>query len=237
MLRIGICDDEIHARDALRLSIEQFLHNGGRIIYEFSSGKSAVNWLGKHFGEMDILFLDVEMNGLTGMEAAKLIREKDRDILLVFVTGYPDYVFDGYTVQALDYLIKPVKKEKLKEVLDRAEAALEARAPKTFTVQNAEGLFRIPFSEILYFYSDKRLVKLVTSKQVYSFYGKLDMVENKLDSEFIRIHQRYLVYGKNVREMEKNSVTIGNVSLPISRALRPFAMMKLARIMLGENTV
>ena len=95
MLRIAICDDEIAARDMLRIQLEKVLvESTEEIVYEFSS-VNAVSWLQKHPGEIDLLFLDVEMDGLNGMETAKKIRAFDKDLSLVFVTGYADYVFDG----------------------------------------------------------------------------------------------------------------------------------------------
>ena len=97
MLRIGICDDQIDARNTLRFQLEKVLYEESeQIVYEFSTGESAVRWLKKHPGEIDLLFLDVEMNGANGMEAARQIREFDKGICLVFVTGYTDYVFAGY---------------------------------------------------------------------------------------------------------------------------------------------
>lgn len=204
MLRIGICDDECCARDTLRMAVEQILHNEeGKVIYEFSSGKSAANWVCNHMGEMDLLFLDIEMNGLSGMDAAKSIREQNNDILIVFVTGYVDYVFDGYSVQALGYLLKPVKTAKLQEVLNRGFKILNERESKTFTFQNSDGFYRIPLKNILYFYSDRRLVTLITINGNHSYYCKLDDIEENLDSDFIRIHQRYLVNRNAIERIEK----------------------------------
>lgn len=144
MLRIGICDDEIQARDALRGSLERILRNDdGKVFYEFSSGEGVVNWLTKHRGEIDLLLLDVELKGISGMDAAKLIRKQDTGLLLVFVTGYADFVFDGYAVQAMDYIVKPAKEEKLAQVLKRAQELLLNSKPQTFTLQNSDGLYRI----------------------------------------------------------------------------------------------
>ena len=99
MLRIAICDDESRARDALRCSLEKILlEETEAVAYEFSSGSGAVRWLKQHSGEIDLLFLDVEMQGMSGMEAAQQIRDFDQKIIIVFVTGYPDFVFDGYRV-------------------------------------------------------------------------------------------------------------------------------------------
>lgn len=102
MLRIALCDDEQEARDQLRFQLEKSIYETDEeIVYEFSSGETAVRWLKKHPGEIDLLFLDVEMKEMTGMEAAERIREFDKTILLVFVTGYSEYVFDGYRTGAL----------------------------------------------------------------------------------------------------------------------------------------
>lgn len=121
MLRIALCDDEALAREQLSCQIEKLIEDtGSRIVYEFSSARNAVRWLRNHPGEIDLLFLDVEMKDQNGVEAAKAIREFDRNLMLVFITGYPDYVFEGYQAEALDYIIKPADPEHLFEVLSRA---------------------------------------------------------------------------------------------------------------------
>ena len=110
MLRIAICDDSEDDREILRSLLEKcYISADEDVVYEFSQGTNAVSFLKKHPGEIDLLFLDIEMPKLSGMEAAEAIRAFDTSIQLIFVTGYPDYVFDGYRVGALDYLMKPVK--------------------------------------------------------------------------------------------------------------------------------
>ena len=204
MLRIGICDDEIYARDALKLMLEKLLRNDGNsVFYDFSSGEGVVNWLSKHNGELDILFLDVELNGISGMEAAQKIRERDRSLMLVFVTGYADFVFDGYSVGALDYLVKPINAGKLKKAVTRAKALLEDRKPQVFTVTNSDGMYRINKKDILYLQSDRRLVKVFTEHNEYSYYGKLDAAQVSLGNGFVRIHQRYIVNAGAVSKVEK----------------------------------
>ncbi|MDE7286401.1 MAG: LytTR family DNA-binding domain-containing protein, partial [Lachnospiraceae bacterium] len=197
MLRIGICDDQTNARDALRFELEKVLRDESeQIVYEFSTGTSAVRWLEKHPGEIDLLFLDVEMDGISGMDTATQIRSFDKEICLVFVTGYADYVFDGYKVNALDYVIKPASAQRLLDILKRVREQLSDKYDKTFSFKNPEGTYRLPLSDISYFYSDKRKVNIVcTSREgslSYSFYGKLDEVEEQLSHAFVRIHKRYL---------------------------------------------
>lgn len=236
MLRIGICDDSVDARDALRLQLEKILREDSEeIVYEFSTGAAAVHWLEAHSGEIDLLFLDVEMDGMNGMEAAERIRRFDSHIMIVFVTGYSDYVFDGYRVNALDYIIKPAGTKRLSEVLGRARGQLWKRADNMYVFKNTDGTFRLPISGIKYFYSDKRKVILVygTENKEYAFYGKLDEVENKLFDRFVRIHQRFLVNAERVTNIGSDHCAVDGKELPMSRALKEEATVKLAKSMLG----
>ena len=126
MLSIGICDDNYDARLSLRSALERLLEesSGQARFLEFSSGEGLLGWLDRHQGELDLVFLDMEMGELDGMETARRLRQAHEGLQLVFVTGFPDRVFDGYTVGALGYLLKPAKPQQLEEILQRAVAAL-----------------------------------------------------------------------------------------------------------------
>lgn len=235
MLRIAICDDEIAARDMLRIQLEKVLvESTEEIVYEFSSGVNAVSWLQKHPGEIDLLFLDVEMDGLNGMETAKKIRAFDKDLSLVFVTGYADYVFDGYHACALDYLLKPVSEQRLRELLHRVREKQAEEETETFFIKNMDGTWRFRLRNILYFYSDRRRVILVTRNSQYPFYAKLDDIESRLSPQFVRIHQRYLVNPANVDHIGKSFVTSGGVDLPCSKRYQETARRQIARTMLFD---
>ena len=237
MLRIGLCDDEARIREGLRFSLQRLIDEDEMklCIYDFSSGEGVLHWLEKHPDEMDILFLDIEMSGLNGMETAARIRAQDNNLIIVFVTGYTDYVFDGYGVNALDYLVKPVKQEKLAQVVKRAIGAMQQAAPSLFTLQNTQGIFRVPKKDILYFYSDRRQVILVSKNKEYSFYEKLDQVQEQVGTEFIRIHKRFLVQADGVDSIEANALQIGDTTLPISRACHKEAMTAFARRMFKQQ--
>lgn len=231
MLRIGICDDEAASRDCLRLAIQKLLRQDDGAYFEFSSGEGAAAWARKHQGELDVLFLDIEMRGMDGMETARQIREFDQNLILIFVTGYADYVFDGYQADALGYLMKPVAPEQLAGVLERARQKLEQRAPELYVLRNADGIYRLPKREIRYVYSDRRIVTVVTAQREYPFYARLDDVAQDLGADFVRIHQRYLVNARAVSAVEGGEVAVGETRLPVSRSCRAEAMMRLARAM------
>lgn len=235
MFRIGICDDAADARMALRGAASRALDARGvqHMVFEFSSGEGVTAWYDKHVGELDLLFLDIEMGDMDGMQAARMLRALDAGLGLVFVTGYADYVFDGYAVGALGYLMKPLKSAQLDEVLTRALGQIYLEERRAFLCRNADGLYRIPHETILYFFSDKRLVTCVTEQRQYPFYGKLDEVQRELGEAFVRVHQRYLVRAAAVERVEGGaSVVMGEVMLPISRACAPGALAALARAML-----
>lgn len=231
MLRIGICDDSADARIALRAALERALdrRKGEGTFFEFSSGEGLLRWMEKHAGELDLVFLDIEMGELDGMETARRLRSADEGLQLVFVTGYTDYVFDGYSVGALGYLMKPPQPDRLDEVLDRGLEARLRDGDKAFLCRSGETMYRIPKKSILYFASDRRQVSCVAAARTYTFYGKLDEVERAVGEGFVRIHQRYLVRSAAVDRLEGSQVFIGEEALPVSRACRSAALAALAR--------
>lgn len=232
MLRIGICDDIYDARLVLRAALERVLEKR-RVqgqFREFSSGEGLLRWLESHAGELDLVFLDMEMGELDGMETARRLRALDVGLQLVFVTGYADHVFDGYSVRALGYLMKPPRQEQLEAVLDRAQAALVRELDRAYVCRNGDTHYRIPISNILYFASDRRQVQCITQGQTYTFYGKLDAVAAEVGAEFIRIHQRYLVRAGAVDRIEGSELVLrSGERLPVSRSCQRTALAALAR--------
>ena len=235
MLQIGICDDVRDARFELRCALERILEARAieAWLYEFTSGDRLLSWMTKNTGKLDLIFLDIEMEGKNGMETAKLLRGADKNLQLVFVTGHPDFVFEGYTVGALGYLMKPTESERLGDILTRAISALHLGASEDFVCRNSEGTYRISKAAILFFSSEKRIITCVTNMRNYAFYAKLDDVEREIGTPFIRIHQRYLINAAAVERIERDVVYIyGGQKLPISRTCQKEAMLALTRAML-----
>jgi len=236
MLRIGICDDSQDARFALRCTLERILEqkNMTAEIFEFSTGERLLHWMENHFGELDLVFLDMEMGQLDGIATARRLREADDGLQLVFVTAYADRVFDGYSVGALGYLMKPPNLEQLEDILLRASAALQKDAENAFLCRCGDVTYRIPVQSILYFVSDRRRITCVTKNRSCTFYGKLDAVEQALGQGFVRIHQRYLVRAAAVDRFSGSEVFLGETALPVSRSCQRSAMLSLARSSLED---
>lgn len=236
MLSIGICDDNYDARFSLRSALERLLeerHAQARFL-EFSSGEGLLGWLDRHQGELDLVFLDMEMGELDGMETARRLRKLDEGLQIVFVTGFSDRVFDGYSVGALGYLLKPAKPQQLEEILQRAIAALHRQEDQVFLCRSGDITYRIPKHSILYFSSDRRQVTCVTPQRSYTFYGKLDQVAQEAGRSFVRIHQRYLVRAGAVERVTTGEVLLGDVTLPISRSCQQAALAALTRAALED---
>ena len=216
MLRIGICDDLADARLVLRSLLERILEARkvqGQF-FEFSSGETLLRWYDHHIGELDLIFLDMELHELDGMETARRLRAADAGLQMVFVTGYADHVFDGYSVGALD----------------RAQGALVRELDRAYICRNGDTYYRVPISNILYFASDRRQVQCVTEGRTYTFYGKLDAVAEEIGAAFVRVHQRYLVRAGAVDRMESGEVILRNGErLPVSRSCQRSALLALAQ--------
>ncbi|WP_394962567.1 LytR/AlgR family response regulator transcription factor [Candidatus Allofournierella excrementigallinarum] len=237
MLRIGICDDVYGARLGVRGGVGGAgeKRRTAAAFFEFSAGENLLRWLEGHAGELDLVFLDLEMGEVDGIETARRLRAADEGLQIVFVTGHADRVFDGYGVGALGYLLKPPAPEALEEMLDRAGAALCRELERAFVCRRGEAYYRIPLQTILYFSSDRRQVTCVTQGRRYAFYGKLDDVAAQLGPAFVRVHQRYLVRAAAVERLEGAEVYLaGGVSLPVSRSCRQAALLAMARAELGD---
>lgn len=244
-MEIAICDDEKKLRTGLRNVIETTLQLNGLDyhIREYESGESLLAGMALH--PAGLLFLDIEMEGMNGMETAKQLRRKYKDTVLIFVTAYPDYVFQGYEVHAFHYILKPYKEDKIRNVLMRALNEAGIRQEKYYLVEQKSGTYRIAFSEVLYFRSEGRSVEAVLlpddaksdrgepDLKTVRFYGKLSDIEKEMPVSFIRIHNRYLVNLQYVEKLEGPRLECGGVTLPVSRAYKQDTAVAFAKLMLG----
>ena len=233
MLNLVICDDERTLRNDLRKVLETELELCGETfkIAEFDCGESLVRALNDSV--FDIIFLDIEMKDLDGVATAREIRKWTSAPEIIFVTSYPDFVFQGYEVQALNYILKPYQKEKIISVLHTALERLGRDSEKYYMVESRGQTLRLPLSRIKYFFSDRRSVNAVTAEETHTFYGKLSELETELPENFVRIHNRYLVNLKYVQSIQGNSVQMAGEELPVSRSCKQDLAIAFAKYMLN----
>ena len=164
----------------------------------------------------DILLLDIEMGAMDGVTMAKKVRTHNEAVQIVFITGYSDYIAEGYEVAALHYLMKPVNKDKLFSVLDRA---LEKRKQeeRCLNLESAGEMVRIPFYEIRYLDVRQNYVT-IHAKQDYTVKRTLGDFEKELDDRFCRVGRSMILNLKYIQRVTKTEVRLSNGTvLPLPR--------------------
>ena len=163
----------------------------------------------------DVVLLDIQMKGASGIVLAKQIRKLDKWLRIIFITGIADYVYEGYEVSALNYLLKPVSKEKLFECLNRAYDAISNDANPIQTpmfVFEIEGqTHRVKQSEILYAEAQKNYTLLVLKDQNYLIRQSFSDIFEQLDAKcFVKTHRSYFVGLEHIRFVDHQEVVLDN---------------------------
>lgn len=205
-MRIAICDEETRGRERIRTLLDKEF--SGAQTSEFDSGMKLIEAV-KGGYQPDIVLLDIAMEGMNGMETAKKLRSLS-DVILIFVTGIKEKVFQAFDVGAFHYLVKPVDEEKLKDVLNRAVKEVEKRAgTMRFLLIKAAGKHRkIPVEDILYVENNGRKVILHTRTERLEYYERMNHLEEVLGEGFFRCHRGYLVSLAAVSGYDNTSITV-----------------------------
>lgn len=219
-LKVAICDDEQNHICVLAELVRKWeiCHSHQIKIQEFPSAEAFLfEYSGNH--NFDILFLDIEMAGMNGVELARMLREENDDLQIVFVTGYDDYIADGYDVAALHYLMKPVKEEKLISVLDRAVRLISDREKNI--ILNVNGVVqKLPLDKIIYIESQQNYIVIHTEKEKYRVKRTLSSIEKELNNGFFRTGRSYIVGLRYVAGISKTEIKLDNgTAIPLGRGL------------------
>ena len=184
----------------------------------------------------DILFLDVEMKHLDGMETARRVRELDKDVIIVFITNMAQYAIGGYAVGALDYVLKPVPYFAFSQQLRKAEEQLRRRARHYLALPVEGGMRRLDSSLIYYLESEGHRVHFYTEEGDFVAAGTLKAFEEKLaERPFARCNSGYLVNLAQVKSVQQGMVQVGPYELQVSRPRRKAFLAALADHIGGEG--
>lgn len=220
-MRIAICDDERVQQELLKNYIEEWTAEKAEkvVLNCFQSAEQFLfSW--EEDKSYDLLVLDVEMGDMSGMELAKKLRSQKSEVPIVFVTGYEKYMALGYEVSALHYLLKPIRKEKLWEQLERIRNNRKNMEKMWF--QTAQGSIVVPVEDIWYIEADRHNCilhyadKVQQIKHTFSYVVKL--LEHR--KEFTVCHRSLLVNLQHVSMIVRNELVLDNGErLPISRSM------------------
>ncbi len=210
MLQIAICDDEQFYREKIKYLLEEYLQAKGMLytLHLFLSGEDFLEQCENNV-RFDIVFLDISMEEVDGIQAAQRIRSFHSDTYIVFVTAFIDYALEGYKVNAVRYLMKDTLEIALEECMN---AILQKMQVARVTFSFLEGEKRLYTDNILYVESrgHKSIFHYMESEMVsYQIYDKLDSVERNLEGYgFLRIHKSYLVNMKHIRKISNYIVSL-----------------------------
>jgi DNA-binding LytR/AlgR family response regulator len=227
-----IIDDEPLARKGLKeyISDTDFLHLAG----EFDNPLKAAEMISR--GEVQLLFLDIQMPKITGLEFFKTLQQAPP---VIFTTAYPQYALDGFEVNALDYLVKPISFDRFLKAALKAREYYEVREKNTLDTTPAAGYFfiktdnkliKLEYDDILFAEALQNYVVIHTKEKKYLTYLTFRSVEDYLPADrFIKTHKSYIVAAAKIESIEGNDIRIGNHHIPISRNLKDEVMERLLK--------
>lgn len=218
-MKIAICDDEIQFIEEVCALVEQWAKKRGVevALHRFTNGDDLI--LAQQNTCMDLIFLDVIMPLLNGIDTARELRGHDQMTPLVFLTSSREFAVDSYEVKALNYLVKPLDEKKLFSVLDDFLKTF-GQSKAAFTAKTSFGFCKITISDVNYLEAQNRQVLVYLSNgetiRIRELFSKCEKIFT-LEAGFFKCHRSYIVNLSYVRQFTKTQITTENAAIPISR--------------------
>lgn len=236
MIRIAIVEDEDSATFRLHECLDRFAKESG-VAIEQTCFKSAVSFLKEYTKNYDIIFMDIDMPDLNGMEASRKLRKLDQSVVIIFVTNLAQYAIKGYEVGALDFILKPVNYYSFKLKMRRAVNTLTRKNDPVLTLSKGTELSFIKASDLYYVEVMGHNLTYHTSMGVFNVKGSLRAAEAALTSKiFFRSNYCYIVNLNHVRKLDKNTITMtGGDELLVSRNRKKEFLRRMAEIYVNDD--
>ena len=233
-MRIAVIDDEKEVRDSLSAYIERFAEEAD-LKMEVSTFPSGDALLAEYQQVWDILMFDIDMPGTNGMETAKKVREKDRNVTILFITNVAQYAIDGYGIDAVDYILKPVNYYEFSMKFHRAVAKSAHSRERAIMVDTVEGTRRIRLNDIDYIEVLAHYIYVHTGSREFKARGNMKEWEEELKRfGFSRVHKSYLVNLSKVENIHGKELTVDGHEVPVSRNYRDSFMQDYMKFYRGE---
>ncbi len=211
-LKVLIVDDEAHARSRLRTLLAECTEPRVDVVGEAANAVQAVEQIQRT--NCDLLLLDVRMPGVDGVQLASRLREMGMPPAIVFVTAYAEHAVEAFELEAVDYLTKPVRRERLQQALQkvlRARSAAESGVELSsfggehLIIQERGRSERVALSEVIYLKAELKYITVRTAEKEHIFDGALNDLEQRYPHLFVRVHRNALVARRAVRAVEKHN--------------------------------
>lgn len=225
LIKTIIVEDEPMARRSLEKMCEKAEQI--ELINSCENAEEALVCLEKQ--NIELLFLDIEMPGLSGLELLDKLTYYPQ---VVFTTSKKEYAFEAFEYDVADFLSKPITLPRFLKTVEKVERNIHHQSKSSsFSLSNEmyikqDGkLIRVPYKEVLYFENIGDYIKVYTENAVYVIYGALKNIDAKLNyPAFVKVHRSYIINLEKIKDIEDNTLVIGNKVIPISRAHRPVLM-------------
>jgi Response regulator of the LytR/AlgR family len=217
-MKIAVCEDEKIFSDKLVGYINEWSVQKNIFveIFEYNSAESFLyTWSENE--NIDVIFLDIKMKSMTGIELAKIIRKTNTKIQIIFTTNMREHILTGYTVSAMQYLLKPVNKKDCFICLDKVCDI--SQNEKYYIYKDNEKTIRIPFSDIIYIEMSSHNATIFRNSESYSMRKTITQIMSEIDDMwFIKCHKSYIVNVRHIESISKNAVTMSeDTIIPVSR--------------------
>lgn len=220
MVRIALVDDDADYREELIRYLKQYEQESGESfsIATFADGDEILDG---YTAAYDIIVMDIAMTFVDGMKTAERIRQMDNEVVIIFITNMPQYAMQGYTVDALDYVLKPLSYYAFSQRIDRALARMRRRGKKYISIPVKGGIKKLDVSQITYVEVHDHYLMYHTTIGILTSNGKLSELEKQLaPRQFFRCGKSHLVNLKFVESVENSDVHVGDDVIQVSRAKR-----------------
>ena len=217
MIRIALVEDDAVYRQQLMEYLSRYEKESGEAfrISEFTDGTEIVT---DYKAAYDIILMDIDLRYMDGMTAAQKIRKQDMEVVIIFVTNMSQFVMQGYTVDAMDYVLKPITYYAFSQRIDRALQRMKRRRKRYIAVMNQSGMMKLDVSQITYIEVRDHELVYHTKKGTISAKGTLSDAERVLnDKTFFRCNKSYLVNLEYVEAVQNYDVQVLDTWLPVSR--------------------
>lgn len=235
MYRVAIVEDDREFVGELKKYLEQYAKEEGQE-FEISVFYDGAEILENYTPKYDLILLDIEMPKVNGMDAAEKIREEDENVVLMFITNMAQYAIRGYSVGALDFVMKPITYYTFSMKMKRALKRVRKRELPAILLTLSDGVKKLEVRQIYYLEVQNRLLHYHTEEGEFVVRGTLQSAESTLPANvFAKCNHWYLVNLMHVTAVRKNTVMVGTFELEISRRNRTGFLKALAEYMGGNS--
>ncbi len=236
MIRIAIVDDDEECGAQEKEFIRRYAEETGEK-FEIDLYKSGMDFISDYTPIYDVVFLDIEMPLLTGMETARRLRRLDGKVCIVFITKMSKYAIEGYEVNAIDFVVKPIKYANFIDKLKKAISFINSHKEKEIVVKSEDKYILIPVSDIYYIMKDRNYLIYYTAKGKIAERGTMKKVEEDLAGNgFSVCNSGCMVNLKHIQQVTQNCVVINGEQIPLSRRkIRDFKKEMLSYLRGGKS--